>query len=239
MKELYIFCEGQTEQSFCKQVLQPHLFPQHDGILRTLPVGWKNYHGVKGIGKYSMLRKFIANTLKSRKEWCIYFTTLIDLYGLPSDFPGKAASVVRNPSNPTPYVEALEEAWGKDISDPRFRPYLQLHEYETLLFAEPEAFAWSFVDCQDQIAALKAIAASFTSIEKINDALETAPSKRISAVFPEYPGRKATVGPDVAEYIGLTVLRAKCPHFDKWLTWLENLKWQAQGDEKGDEKGTE
>ena len=33
MKQLNVFCEGQTEQGFCAQVLQPHLFPSGDGIL--------------------------------------------------------------------------------------------------------------------------------------------------------------------------------------------------------------
>lgn len=188
MKELYVFCEGKTEQGFCQQVMQPQLFPQHDGIIHTLPVGWKSHHGVKGIGKYAKLRKFIDNTLKSRKEWNVYFTTMIDLYGLPSNFPGKAAHI-RNPHNPTPYVEALELAFGQDIGDPRFLPHLQLHEYETLLFTDPDAFACSFVDCQDAVADLKAIAASFSSIEEINDE------------------QKAAVGPDIAEYIGLAILR--------------------------------
>ena len=55
-----------------------------------------------GIGKYETLRFDIQSTIKSRrKQQGVYFTTMIDLYGLPGDFPGKA-NHVRNPQNPRP-----------------------------------------------------------------------------------------------------------------------------------------
>lgn len=38
MKELYIFCEGPTEQGFCTRVLQPYFFPQHDGIVHPIRI---------------------------------------------------------------------------------------------------------------------------------------------------------------------------------------------------------
>lgn len=147
---------------------------------------------------------------------------MIDLYALPSDFPGKAGHK-RNPSNLYPYVRALEREFAKDIGDRRFVPHLQLHEYETLLFADPEAFTVSFDDCDDAIEKLKGIARSFPSIEHINDGKTTAPSKRIIAVLPDYEHRKTDAGLDIAEYIGLQQLRAKCRHFDEWIGKLEKL----------------
>ncbi|MGH8615257.1 MAG: hypothetical protein ACREYF_25355, partial [Gammaproteobacteria bacterium] len=57
---------------------------------------------------------FICNTIKQREGKNVYFTTLFDLYDLPTDFPGKDSNV-RNPANPTPYVAALEEAFRQDI----------------------------------------------------------------------------------------------------------------------------
>ena len=229
MKQLNVFCEGQTEQGFCTQVLQPSLFPQGDGVVHTLAVGEKNHHHVYGIGKrttYEKVRKFIRNTIKQRAGKNVYFTTLFDLYALPSDFPGKEANV-RNPADPTPYVLALEEAFRADINYFRFIPHLQLHEYETILFADPEAFAISFENCAAEVQLLKEIAASEVSIEHINDGRDTAPSKRIISVIPEYDGRKASAGPDIAEYIGIPSIRAKCSHFNLWLTVLENLPWEA------------
>lgn len=232
MKQINIFCEGPTEQEFCGQVLQPHLFPQRDGQIHTLAVGEKDHHHLYGLGtkrKYmgeKGVRKFICNTIKGREGKNVYFTTFFDLYALPSDFPGKAANV-RNPANPTPYVVALEDAFRLDINYYRFIPNLLLHEYETMLFADPDAFQWSFENCMAEIQQLKGIAASVPSIEHINDSREFAPSKRIIDLIPAYDGRKTTAGPDIAEYIGLATIRAKCPHVDGWLKQLETIPWEA------------
>lgn len=193
MKRLNVFCEGSTEQGFCAQVLQPHLFPNHDGIIHTLAVGRKGHHHVKGLSKYSKVRKFILNTLKQLAGKDVYFTTLFDLYGLPDDFPGKADNK-RNPADPASYVRALELALGQDINHYRFIPHLQLHEYETMLFADPEAFAYSFDNCATEIQKLKEITCSCPSIEHINDDPATAPSKQIIKMFPAYGGLKSTAG---------------------------------------------
>lgn len=230
MRQLNIFCEGPTEQGFCVQVLQSHLFPHGDGIIHTLAVGEKGHHHLYGIGrraKYERIRKFICNTIKRREGDNVYFTTMFDLYALPNDFPGKAGNA-RNPADPTPYVAALENAFGQDIDYYRFVPYLQLHEYETMLFAEPEAFAIAFENCGSAIQQLTAIAASVQCIELINDGKDTAPSKRIIGVIPEYDGRKSTAGPDVAECIGIVKIRDRCPHFHQWLTRLETLAWETE-----------
>jgi hypothetical protein len=104
----------------------------------------------------------------------------------------------------------------------------QLHEYETMLFADPEAFAISFVHCEEEIRLLKEIAASAPSIEHIDDGRDTAPSKRIIAILPEYGGRKSTAGPDIAEFIGVANIRKACPHFDRWLTRLEGIPWEDE-----------
>jgi hypothetical protein len=176
-----------------------------------------------GVGKYETLRFDIQSTIKRRRnQQGVYFTTMIDLYGLPDDFPGKADHL-RNPQNPRPYVEALEQAFGAGIGDARFVPHLQLHEYETLLYSDPDAFAISFDDCGGAIAELKRIVAKFQNIEHINDGELTAPSKRIIDVLGAYKGMKPIAGPDIAEYVGLGVLRQHCPHFSDWIGRLEKL----------------
>jgi Domain of unknown function (DUF4276) len=228
VKQLNVFCEGPTEQGFCKQVLEPHLFPSGGGLIHTLAVGETNHRHIYGLGRasYARLRKFILNTIKQRNREHVYFTTLIDLYQLPQGFPGKDSNR-RIAADPTPYVMALEEAFKHDVERDvdcfRFIPYLQLHEYETLLFADPEAFGSTFENCEEAIKLLKMIAGSELSIEHINDGQETAPSKRIIKVIPEYRGRKSSAGPDIAQRIGLKKIREKCPHFDHWLSRLEQL----------------
>ncbi len=227
MRQLNVFCEGQTEQVFCAQVLQPHLFPAGDGIVHTLAVGEKDHRHVYGIGtrtKYERVRKFIRNTIKQRQGANVYFTTFFDLYALPSNFPGKASNT-RDPANPTPYALALQTALEKDITSHRFIAHVQLHEYETMLFADPEAFAIVFENCAEEIQRLQEIAASEVTIEHIDDGPDTAPSKRIIRVLPQYRGRKSTAGPDIAEYIGIPKIQSACNHFDRWLTRLESIQW--------------
>lgn len=94
-----------------------------------------------------------------------------------------------------------------------------------MLFADPEAFRYSFEVSDAQIQKLLEIAGSVLSIEHINDGPTTAPSKRIIGIIKEYEGRKTSAGPDIAEFIGLAAIRKKCAHFNEWLAKLENLNW--------------
>jgi hypothetical protein len=225
VKTLCVFCEGRTEQGFCQQVLAPHL--AGFGFLHVPPIRVafsrkKRVIHRGGIRSYKPMRDDSLNTMKGRPDRDVFFTTMIDLYGLPRGFPGKNQHA-RNPANPVPYVQALEREFANDIGHPRFVPHLQLHEYEALLFADPDAFEIAFEDCQAAIAELKAIAASFPTVEHINDGKITAPSKRIISVLPAYEGLKATAGPDIAVVIGLEPLRQKCPHFHAWIGRLEAL----------------
>jgi hypothetical protein len=227
VKTLYVFCEGRTEQGFCTQVLAPHLAGFGFLHVPTIKIRFSRKKGIVyrgGTGSYPPMREDILNKMKQPSSAAkdIFFTTMIDLYGLPRSFPGKTQNK-RNPANPIPYVKALEIAFAKDINHRRFVPHVQLHEYETLLFTDPDAFEIAFDDCQPAIAALKTIADSFPTIEHINDGRTTAPSKRIIDVLPAYKDLKATAGPDIAVMVGLPALRAKCPHFSAWIARLEQL----------------
>jgi hypothetical protein len=168
------------------------------------------------------MRRQILGELKGRNERDVFFTTLIDLYGLPKNFPGKKAHR-RNPDDPISYVTALEKAFGENIADRRFIPYLQLHEFETILFAEPESFRIAFGDCGEAIEGLNKIVKGFPTIEHIDDGSTTAPSKRIISLLPTYEALKSSAGPDIAEFTGLVMIRSKCPHLDAWLSRLETL----------------
>jgi Domain of unknown function (DUF4276) len=225
MKGLVVFCEGPTERGFCNQLLRPHLYPMYDSAFHTILIAHSKHHGRVSRGgvsaRYETMRRDILNELKRRKGPDILFTTLIDLYGLPRDFPGKDRAA-RNPAEPVSYTRALEKAFEDDIGDRRFIPYLQLYEYETMLLADPDSFRYAFDDCDRAIEELKRITASFPTIEHIDDGPTSAPSKRIIDLIPAYYGLKSSAGPDIAEYTGLPAIRAKCPHFDAWLTLLES-----------------
>ena len=225
MPRLYLFAEGPTELAFADTVLRPHL-EKIDMYLQgpILIAHAKKKGGVhRGGGrKYLPMKNDILRFLKQEKGADVFFTTMIDLYAIHSNFPGLAdAEKVRH--MPVKRVELLEQAFASDIGDDRFIPYIQLHEYEAYLFSDPTWFGYFYDRHQKQIDELKAIATSKSTPELIDDGPQTAPSKRIIDKFPDYEDAKTAIGPQVAELIGLEMIREKCPHFAGWLSKLEKL----------------
>src|SRR5262249_16387111 len=150
-----------------------------------------------------------------------FFTTMFDLYALPDDFPGYTEA--RKRTDPYQRIAALEEAFRRDINHLRFVPYIQLHEFEALLLSDPSKFDWEFLEHGEAIQRLVELCDKFSTPELIDDGEQTAPSKRIIQLIPEYGARKASAGSVIAAKIGLTVLRQKCQHFHEWLTKIEGL----------------
>jgi hypothetical protein len=146
------------------------------------------------------------------------FTTMFDLYALPSDFPGYEK--YQKEDDKYKRVSLLESAMKSDINDPRFIPYIQLHEFEALILADPQQLDWEYLEHDRPIDHLKTLVAD-KNPELINDGSTTAPSKRILAEIPEYS--KVTAGVSVAAKIGIQTLRQRCQHFHDWLTALEQI----------------
>jgi hypothetical protein len=225
MIRLNAIVEGQTEEAFVHAVLAEHLAQREVFIaVRCVETSrdkkqHKKYTG--GLLDFGRARRDLLRWIKEDQKPEAWFTTMFDLYDLPEDFPDYAEALKQG--TPAGRVEILERAFSKAISHPRFIPYLQLHEFEALLFADPSKLDWEFIEHAEAIQQLIALAAKFGSPEEIDDGEETAPSKRIIREIPEYKFRKASAGPIVAGKIGLAVLRQKCPHFHAWLGKLESL----------------
>ena len=220
---LHFIVEGQTEETFVNRVLCPHL--------ATLSIWTKarrvmtsHQHGVKyrgGIMRYAQAKSDIKAWIMEDQNPDARFTTMFDLYHLPTDFPGyKDATQI---SDPYRRIGTLEDALRGDIADLRFIPYLQLHEFEALLLSDPQKLDLQFPDRSTGIQQLVELASAFSSPELVNNGDKTTPSKRITDKIPEYGKRKQSAGPIVAEKIGLPTLRSKCEHFGEWLSSLEAL----------------
>jgi Domain of unknown function (DUF4276) len=224
MVRLYLFAEGQTEQTFADNLLNPHL-SQKGVFIKTVLIAKVRRHGRvqrSGGRSYQPMKDDIHRFLIQEKSSTVFFTTMIDLYALHSEFPRlEEAETLRQ--NPLQRVEFLENCFAEDIGDPRFIPYIQLHEYEAYLFCDPNCFRFFYENCLDNIAALQTIADQYETPEFINDGQNTAPSKRIIAQFPDSKKAKAIEGPQLAELIGLPTIRERCPHFNSWLEKLESL----------------
>ncbi len=220
---LNIIVEGQTEETFVNQTLKPHLSRFSIGVSARV-VTTRKERGTKyrgGLSTYLKAKRDITLWTKQDRNADVRFTTMFDLYGLPTDFPGYKSAAAD--ADPYQRVLALEDAFRKDISDRRFIPYIQLHEFEALILSDPKQLDTQFENRADGIARLETMASRFPSLEHINDNVNTAPSKRIISEIPEYQGSKVSAGPIVAEKIGLSTLRSKCAHFAEWLEKLESL----------------
>ena len=116
-----------------------------------------------------------------------------------------------------------------DIGSHRFIAYIQLHEFEALLLANPQNFLVDFYEVNDAISSLEATVQAFNNNpELVNDGPATAPSKRIISLIPEYKHNKVTVGAALAGFDGLPFLKSRCRHFGEWVTQLEYLGLNAK-----------
>jgi hypothetical protein len=222
MIRLHISAEGRTEQVFVEQILCPHLAPLHiwadARAVRTSRDNKRRQEHRGGLVGYQRAKADIIAWMKEDRDKNCRFTTMFDLYALPNDFPEFAKA--KQSKDPYQRVAILEQALAEDIADPRFFPYIQLHEFEALILADPQKLDWEYLEHERAIQhLLKSLGNK--NPELINDGPTTAPSKRILKEIPEYD--KVSAGVAVVERIGLATIRSKCQHFNAWLTYLENL----------------
>ena len=220
MTRVSVIVEGPTERLFVQEVLAPVLWSRGIYLTPTI-LGVPGHKG--GRTNYVRVRKDVLRQLKEDRTACC--STMLDFYGLGKGFPGTPL-----PSNLSSVetVIQLEQAMKEDIvaevpdlrPDVRFLPYLQLHEYEGLLFSNPEAFANS-ISHSHLTKQFDAIRQSFPTPEDIDDSPDTAPSKLVSRLCPSY--NKVLDGTRAASAVGIEAMRHECPHFRDWVESLAQL----------------
>lgn len=110
MMRVYVICEGQTEETFIRDVLAPIL--AHQQIFLTAR-GINTSKGHKGGAlTYERVKRFVINSLKEDQNTVI--TTFFDLYALDNHFPDfqqsyKLTDVYQK-------VASLEQAFKADIA---------------------------------------------------------------------------------------------------------------------------
>ncbi len=220
---LIIVVEGQTEEAFVKHVLGPHLDACGVYTSATIVgklVAQRRGHRERGGGHFKHWRADIARILGGDPGDDLRVTTLFDLYGLPDDFPG--VDVHGAGSDTAHRCAALEASLAAAVDDHRFIPYLQRHEFETLVLASLSSLR-ELLDAEDDLSGLSALEAMIADAapEDINDGKTTAPSKRLLAHVPGFS--KTLHGPLATGDTGLPSLRRQCPRFAAWVTGLEAL----------------
>lgn len=221
MVRINFIVEGQTEETFVNTILCPHLSAH--GIYPSARCVETGRHGSRiyrgGLLRYDKAKRDISRWLN--EDPSAYVTTMFDYYGLPNDFPGlRDAETIDDAYEK---VKTIQDAMSQDIGEDRFIPYIQLHEFEALLFSDVASIdrCMELFGQHGEIMELENILSSFDSPEHINNSRETAPSKRLKEVYPAYD--KVFLGGLVPDEIGLTTIAEKCPHFNGWLDTILNL----------------
>ena len=215
MIRLFVVVEGLTEELFVDRVLAPHLWN-----LQIFPEAKKIGRGQPG-GKVNLAR--LADDLMKltrNQPRDVWFTTMLDF--------DKFHELKVKAEGTDPWVRAehaeviLETELRKRQSvRERFIPYVQLHDFEALVLAEPMKLLEQF---PERAKAVEKLAESIQgqAPEALNH--DKPPCKRIEEYLPSYA--KPTNSLLVAQAIGLPNLRVSCPHFGKWLSKLESLATQ-------------
>jgi hypothetical protein len=220
MIRVHVICEGQTEEMFVNEVIFRSLAPKGIEVYPS-KIGKPGHKG--GNLRFDRLLFDVrARLLGDGKSYC---TTFFDYYGLPNDFPGKeeARTKVGFREKADCLLDALSKELKKELGENplrRFIPYVQMHEYEGLLFSDVAAFSRG-INQNELERPFQAIRDQFNSPEEINDSPITAPSKRIKGLFPGY--EKPIYGSLAALEVGIDAIRRECPLFDGWMKRLEAL----------------
>ena len=221
MIRLHAVVEGQTEETFVNSVLAPELGVRGVFIdAHRITTGRRKMRVFRGgISAYTQLKTDLTLWMKQDRSTDSWFTTMVDFYALPNDFPGYADC--KRHASPIEKVTCLEDYMRGDLAHSRFIPYIQLHEFEALLFSDPQKFAFAFPQSLFAVDRLANLRKGFPTPEHIDDNPEKAPSKRIASLLPEYT--KLVAGPLVIQHIGLSNIRRECPHFAQWIDRIEAL----------------
>lgn len=218
--DVYIIVEGQTEQTFVRDILAPMLGEK--GVFLHAAVLGKPGHKGGGV-RFGRAKNDIGKFLKQRSD--TYVSTMFDYYGIAADWPGRPD--IRGGDTAVQKADKMEKEMLIEIEKDsphtnvkkRFIPYIAMHEFEALLFSDIDILAKK-IDVKS--AAVANILKECGEPEEINDNSQTAPSKRLQALCSK-SYRKISMGKTTSEAIGIPTMRKKCPHFNEWLNKLESL----------------
>ncbi len=223
--EVYVVVEGSTEQTFVRDVLAPAM--SYRGVyLYPALIGKPGHKG--GDIRFDRAKTDIGNFLRQRHDTCV--STMFDYSRIDSDWPGqeevrrriRSGATLTAGQKATILETATQEAFSQVWSDldirGRFIPYIEMHEFEALLFSDADTLArMANIDS----SAIDRILCEHGEPEEIDDDPLEAPSRQIMALNSSY--RKVAMGKAITEAIGIPTVRKKCPHFNEWVNRLEQL----------------
>jgi hypothetical protein len=132
-------------------------------------------------------------------------TSFVDYYGFDTE-------TALGERTPTP--DEIEAAINASLNSQRALPYLQVYEYEAIMFSDP-SIAEQVLGRTGVMRMMQAALVQCGSAENINSTATGHPSARILAVHPQY--NKIVDGVQVASRLTIEVIRERCPRFSTWI----------------------
>lgn len=222
MSRCYVICEGQTEETFIRDVIAPILANQQIYLTaRLIPTSKGNKGGALS---YERVKRFIINSLKEEQ---VFITTFFDLYALDNGFPNFSES--QKQVDVYNKVTQIEQAFKDDIIEEntsfasRFFPYIQPYEFEGLLFTDIAKLTEVEITWAKATNDLQAIRHNVETPEHINEGYETKPSARLKKFLNNPNYRKTYHGLLAIKEIGIDKLLTECRHFSQWYKQLVAL----------------
>ena len=207
MKRLVFLVEGDTEVILVNNHIIPYLYScgfKNPMNAQTI-LSNRRRHSKGGNISY----EYFANDVKRIfAQGDVIVTSFLDFFRLPNNFPGF--------TNDSSKIESIEQAIISDLSQyGNIYPYIQKHELEALMFSSMDGFNL-VVDEPESLKKLQELVDQ-NAPEDINGGRNTAPSKRLEAIFAY---EKTIDGEMIFDLIGLDKMREKCPRFNSWIELL-------------------
>lgn len=220
MKRVHCIVEDPTEVGVFSSILAPYILEKTGAYIFFIPIK----HTKGGMVHFSKIFTELRSHLKEKNK---VVTTFFDYYGiLPKYGFYKYKEAKLQQKNARIGVELLEKGMveylkEKNVNTHNFIPYIQLHEFEALLFSSDDGFEFMY-DNPSVLKEFKNVRNRFPNPEDINDSPHTSPSHRIINELKAKGDKyiEKADGENIATYIGIDVMLENCPRFAKW---VENL----------------
>lgn len=206
MKQILFLVEGKTEKLFCEDELikyfkQPNYFLTASILLQ---------------GGYHSLYKTVKEVNHKIKSFSHFDKVILvyDYYGLHPTFKEGMNSKFTLSEK----IEFIRNKFSKEIQAENFYFYIQVHEFEAILFSDTEELVNHFsLEKGKELEII--LNKANNNPELINDSTETAPSKRLVTLFPEFT--KTIDGITLVNKIGIKKIREKCSYFNEFCREIE------------------
>jgi len=222
LKTIFVSVEGQTEDHFVRYFVEPYLKTKGQCNLKTILFG-KGRGRNGGIWSFPEMVTELKEILRNQIKGGEYLTKMYDLAYLGNTMLewGKYCEL----KDPYQKVQFAQSTLLAQFNPGKyFIPYFQLHEFEALIFAQPDILLQQFIGKNQGVQILNnQLREKEDNPELINS--KDKPAQRILNALNLMNERqfKGKIIADLAGQIGIEKLRIKCINFNIWLNGLENI----------------